>query len=112
MDVLIENGRVLTPDGFEDVSVAIEDGVIASVGSTVNSTRQRIDARGAYVLPGLIDIHGDAFERQLMPRPGVHFPLDIALMETDKQLVANGITTAYHGVTLSWEPPSQRRCLS
>lgn len=48
MDVLIENGRVLTPDGFEDVSVAIEDGVIASVGSTVNSTRQRIDARGAY----------------------------------------------------------------
>src|SRR5262249_3363872 len=26
------------------------------------------------------------------------------LLETDRQLLANGITTAYHGVTLSWEP--------
>jgi len=104
MDVLIENGRVLAPDGFVDGNVAIEGGVITSVGSSLSSARRRIDARGAYVLPGLIDIHGDAFERQLMPRPGVHFPLDIALMETDKQLITNGITTAYHGVTLSWEP--------
>ena len=54
--------------------------------------------------PAIVDIHGDAFERQLMPRPGVHFGHDMALAETDKQLIANGITTAYHGVTLSWEP--------
>jgi alpha-D-ribose 1-methylphosphonate 5-triphosphate diphosphatase len=27
-----------------------------------------------------------------------------ALLETDRQLLSNGITTAYHGVTLSWEP--------
>jgi alpha-D-ribose 1-methylphosphonate 5-triphosphate diphosphatase len=25
-------------------------------------------------------------------------------MDTDRQLVANGITTAYHGITVSWEP--------
>ena len=29
---------------------------------------------------------------------------DIALLETDRQLLTNGVTTAYHGVTLSWEP--------
>ena len=28
----------------------------------------------------------------------------MALLETDQQLVANGITTAYHGLTVSWEP--------
>ncbi len=104
MDLLIENGRVLTPDGFVETDVAIEDGKISGVGAPSNGSRQRIDASGALVLPGAIDIHGDAFERQLMPRPGVHFPHDIALLETDKQLIANGITTAYHGVTLSWEP--------
>ena len=104
MDLLIENGRVLTPDGFVETNVAIEDEKISVVGSASNGARQRIDASGALVLPGAIDIHGDAFERQLMPRPGVHFPHDIALLETDKQLIANGITTAYHGVTLSWEP--------
>jgi alpha-D-ribose 1-methylphosphonate 5-triphosphate diphosphatase len=56
------------------------------------------------VLPGIIDIHGDAFERQIQPRPGVEFPIDLALAETERQLLANGITTAFHGVTLSWEP--------
>jgi alpha-D-ribose 1-methylphosphonate 5-triphosphate diphosphatase len=39
-----------------------------------------------------------------MPRPGLHFPFVPALVETDRQLLANGITTAYHGLTLSWEP--------
>ena len=62
------------------------------------------DAGGYLVLPGIVDLHGDAFERQLMPRPGVHFAPVPALLETDRQLLANGITTAYHGVTLSWEP--------
>ena len=56
------------------------------------------------MLPGIVDIHGDAFERQMQPRPGVGFPPDVALHDTEAQLLANGITTAFHGVTLSWEP--------
>ena len=62
------------------------------------------DASGLLVLPGIVDLHGDAFERQLQPRPGVDFPADLALRDTESQLLANGITTAFHGVTLSWEP--------
>jgi alpha-D-ribose 1-methylphosphonate 5-triphosphate diphosphatase len=30
--------------------------------------------------------------------------MDLAVAETEAQLLANGITTAFHGVTLSWEP--------
>ena len=56
------------------------------------------------MLPGIVDIHGDAFERQMMPRPGVDFPIDVALLDSDRQAVANGITTVFHGVTWSWEP--------
>ena len=59
---------------------------------------------GCLLLPGIVDIHGDAFERQMMPRPGVHVALDIALIDSDRQAVANGITTVFHGVTWSWEP--------
>jgi alpha-D-ribose 1-methylphosphonate 5-triphosphate diphosphatase len=40
----------------------------------------------------------------MMPRPGVHFPVDVALLESDRQAVTNGITTVFHGVTWSWEP--------
>jgi alpha-D-ribose 1-methylphosphonate 5-triphosphate diphosphatase len=60
------------------------------------------------ILPGMIDIHGDAFERQIMPRPNVAFDLGLAMRDTDRQLVANGITTAYHGVTSSWETGLRR----
>ena len=38
-----------------------------------------------------------------MPRPSVTFPYDGALFDVDRQLLANGITTEFHGVTLSWE---------
>jgi len=28
----------------------------------------------------------------------------VALFETDRQLISNGITTAFHGFTISWDP--------
>lgn len=100
----IVNGLVLVPDGgFEETSVGIEGAVIAAVGSS-SSGGPEIDAKGLWVLPGMVDIHGDAFERQMMPRPGVHVDHPIAFMETDRQLISNGITTAFHGITYSWEP--------
>ena len=67
------------------------------------SVAQVFDADGLLVLPGIVDIHGDAFERQIQPRPDTVFAHDIALADTDCQLVANGITTACHGLTYSWE---------
>ena len=70
----------------------------------IRTAEGTIDATGLLVLPGIVDIHGDAFERQMMPRPRVAFPLDIALLESDRQAVSNGITTVFHGVTWSWEP--------
>jgi len=61
------------------------------------------DGTGLLVLPGIVDLHGDAFERQIQPRPDAVFAHDIALADTDRQLVANGITTACHGLAYSWE---------
>jgi alpha-D-ribose 1-methylphosphonate 5-triphosphate diphosphatase len=103
MNISIDGGRVLVGNRFEDTTVRAGDGVIDVVGGAGSGAR-RIDARGLLVLPGVVDIHGDAFERQLMPRPGVHFAIDIALFDTDRQVIANGITTVFHGVTWSWEP--------
>ena len=97
----ITGGRVLAPEGgFERRDLAVADGRIAAGGNG----GEVLDASGLLVLPGIVDIHGDAFERQIMPRPGVHFPLDVALLDTDRQMAANGIATAYHAVTWSWEP--------
>lgn len=97
-----EGATVYLPGEIAETSVTIADGRIAEIGGTVRG--ETIDARGLILAPALIDVHGDAFERQLMPRTGVYFPLDAAVLETDRQLAANGIATAYHAITLSWEP--------
>jgi alpha-D-ribose 1-methylphosphonate 5-triphosphate diphosphatase len=100
----IERGRVLIDGAFADLTVDTgEDGRIAGLDTGAAAARC-IDADGLLVLPGIVDIHGDAFERQMMPRPGVGFPIDIALIDSDRQVLANGITTVFHGVTYSWEP--------
>lgn len=101
MALRIEGGEVLTDDGLRHGSLTLQGGVIAPGN---DGTRLAIDARGLWVLPGIVDLHGDAFERQVQPRPGVAFDPGLALADTEAQLLANGITTAFHAVTLSWEP--------
>jgi alpha-D-ribose 1-methylphosphonate 5-triphosphate diphosphatase len=77
---------------------------IVAVGSDHGRSSSGIDADGLLVLPGIVDLHGDAFERQMMPRPGVDFPIDVALTDSDRQAISNGITTVFHATTWSWEP--------
>ena len=94
--------EVFLPGEIVDTTVTIENGTIVDIGGPVHGTS--IDARGKILAPALVDVHGDAFERQIMPRPGVYFPTETALIDTDRQLAANGIATAYHAITLGWEP--------
>jgi alpha-D-ribose 1-methylphosphonate 5-triphosphate diphosphatase len=106
MDWLIEGGSALLEGEFTDTPVTISNGVFTHSPAPKATS---IDARGLYVLPGIVDIHGDAFEQALMPRPRVPMAPEIALAAVDRQLIANGITTAFHGLTVSWEPGL--RCL-
>lgn len=100
----IRSRRVLLEDGsVAPATVAWVGHSIVSVEGAAPAARA-MDAGDLLVLPGMVDLHGDAFERQVMPRPGVAFDMDVALADTDRQLIANGITTAYHAVTYSFEP--------
>src|SRR5580698_4568355 len=102
--IRVTGGQVLLPgDGLVPTDLRLSDGRIDAIGAATRSGLA-LDASGLLVMPGIVDIHGDAFERQIQPRPGVDFPMELALRDTERQLLANGITTAFHGVTLSWEP--------
>ncbi|MDF3837192.1 alpha-D-ribose 1-methylphosphonate 5-triphosphate diphosphatase [Cupriavidus basilensis] len=92
--------RVLTTGGIAPAAFAFRDGCLAGPAA---ASGPALDAGDLLVLPGIVDIHGDAFERAVMPRPGVSFPYTSALFDVDRQLLAHGITTEFHGVTLSWE---------
>lgn len=106
----VTGGRILAGEGVEREAVLrVEGERIAALSGTAGPGAREVDAAGFLVLPGLVDFHGDAFERQLMPRPGVQFATELALIDTDRQLAANGITTAFHAITLSWEPGLRSR---
>jgi alpha-D-ribose 1-methylphosphonate 5-triphosphate diphosphatase len=100
---VIEGARVMFDDRIETASVRFEGGRITGVDVPRDGAAV-IPAKGRILAPAFVDVHGDAFERQIMPRPGVMVPVETALLETDRQLAANGIATAYHALTLSWEP--------
>jgi len=103
-DILIEGGRALIDGAFPDTSLSIADGRIRETDASDRRGTIELDARDLLVLPGIVDIHGDAFERQVMPRPRVDFPIDVALIDCDRQAIANGLTTVFHAATWSWEP--------
>lgn len=104
-DMVIRGGTVLTADGaLVAADLRVAGGRIAALGGGAADGARVIDATGLLVLPGIVDVHGDAFERQLMPRPGRFFAADVALIDTDRQMLAHGVTTAFHGLTVSWEP--------
>ncbi|MFK7764362.1 MAG: alpha-D-ribose 1-methylphosphonate 5-triphosphate diphosphatase [Roseobacter sp.] len=102
MTFTVQGASVYLPDQIVETNVSVSSGAISEIGGPVRG--DVIDGRGLILAPALIDVHGDAFERQLMPRPNVFFPIDAAVIDTDRQLAANGIATAYHAVTLGWEP--------
>lgn len=98
----ITGRRVLGTAAIGPATLGFHDGSIAQPEQTPASG-PCLDAGDLLVLPGIVDIHGDAFERAVMPRPGVSFPYAGALLDVDRQLLSHGITTEFHGVTLSWE---------
>ncbi|MDH2402081.1 alpha-D-ribose 1-methylphosphonate 5-triphosphate diphosphatase [Bradyrhizobium sp. SSUT18] len=103
-DIFLEGGRTLIGSELVETSLALSGQDIAAVDASRGRARLAIDARNLLVLPGIVDLHGDAFERQMMPRAGVDFPIDIALADSDRQAISNGITTVFHATTCSWEP--------
>jgi alpha-D-ribose 1-methylphosphonate 5-triphosphate diphosphatase len=103
-EIFIETGRALLGGNIVEASLQIAGGTIGEIGSRHGRGSLGIDGRDLLVLPGIVDLHGDAFERQMMPRPGVDFPVDVALIDSDRQAIGNGITTVFHATTWSWEP--------
>jgi len=57
IDLVVRGGTVVAPEGRRRADVAIEGGRIVDVSPEVTGGRSEIDARGLFVLPGLIDVH-------------------------------------------------------
>ena len=93
----LTNATVLRDGSMQDRSVVIENGLISK------GPHPAVDLSGYWVLPGIIDLHGDAFERHIAPRPSAPFPIASGLVSVDREAAANGVTTAWLAQSWSWE---------
>ncbi|MFC0274927.1 allantoinase AllB [Metabacillus herbersteinensis] len=57
-DLIIKGGKVVFRDEVKSVDIAVKDGKISAIAETIdNEAAQIIDAKGQYVMPGMIDTH-------------------------------------------------------
>ncbi|MEL7014363.1 MAG: alpha-D-ribose 1-methylphosphonate 5-triphosphate diphosphatase, partial [Pseudomonadota bacterium] len=94
----LHGAQVLTPYGLSVMPLHLENGHIVET-----CAGRDVDLSGFWVLPGIVDIHGDAFEKHLAPRRGAMKSLDLGLMATEAELASNGITTGVLAQFYSWE---------
>ena len=82
-DLKIINGRVLDGTGAkaQNINIAIKDGLIAEVGDCEGEATRVVDAAGALVTPGFVDVH-------------THYDGQISWDEELKPSVNHGVTTA------------------
>jgi alpha-D-ribose 1-methylphosphonate 5-triphosphate diphosphatase len=92
---------VLADDVLENASLLIEGDRIAAVEPSNTRADRIVDLHGQTLLPGLVDLHCDAIEKEAEPRARVLFPLEFAAAQVDRRNAAAGITTPYHAVSFA-----------
>ncbi|WP_170365448.1 alpha-D-ribose 1-methylphosphonate 5-triphosphate diphosphatase [Ruegeria arenilitoris] len=99
LELTFSGAQVLHPDrGLVSDDLSIADGLIQEGGGA-----PVVDLSGYLVLPGIIDLHGDGFERHIAPRRGAMKQMDEGIRAAEAELAANGITTAVLAQFYSWE---------
>jgi len=101
MKYLINARLILADKILDNASLVIENGKISAINPEVAPDISPIDCANRYVMPGMIDLHADALEKEIEPRPNVHFPLAFAIAQVDKRNAAAGITTPYHSLSFA-----------
>src|ERR1700733_14799984 len=97
-DYVLGGVRAVLPDAIIDnARVVVRDGLIVEVGAVPAGSAADLDGAGLLCVPGLIDVHSDALEKERAPRPGVHLPWDFSVTSLEGKMSAAGITTAFHG---------------
>ncbi len=89
--------RVMTPEGWAETGVTVAGGWLG------DGPAPEVDLSGYDLMPGIVDAHGDGFERHMAPRRGALRERDAGMWAVVQELASCGITTAMLAQFWSWE---------
>ncbi|WP_276358325.1 alpha-D-ribose 1-methylphosphonate 5-triphosphate diphosphatase [Cohnella caldifontis] len=102
--LIVKGGLAVLPHEVIEADIIAERGRMAAIGPGFAEEAKPgdtvVDASGQWVLPGLVDIHCDAIEKETEPRPNTLFPMEMAFLQFEKKLAGHGITTMLHSLSL------------
>jgi alpha-D-ribose 1-methylphosphonate 5-triphosphate diphosphatase len=98
VETVLTHARLVLPDAVVSGSIVLRDGCIAEIQPGATAVGDDLD--GDYLLPGLIDVHTDNLERQVLPRSNARWPSRSALFAHDAQCAAAGVTTVLDALCL------------
>lgn len=112
-ELVIVNGRIVTEDDvLEGWTITVRGDRIAEISPETHSRDRAqpggdapraatiLDAGGAYVMPGFIDVHADYIEHMAAPRPTSVMDFTLALRESERELITHGVTTMFHSLAI------------
>ena len=98
METVLTNARVVTSDEEFNGTVVLKGGLIASIEQGQSQVSGAKDLDGNYLIPGLVDLHTDALEKQMMPRPNVSWNPIAATIAHDALTTTSAITTVFESL--------------
>ncbi len=117
MVTIFHNVRICTPDTIlENHELWLQDGKIEAIVAAGGfgqraevddaghlprpASAKVVDCQGMLAMPGMIDIHSDMIEGVISPRRGATMDYRFALLQAERELISEGITTMFHSISL------------
>lgn len=99
-EVTLTHARLVLHDEVIEGTVVLRGAVIAEVQPGRAHHPGARDCAGDLLMPGIVDVHTDNLERQVLPRTGARWPSRSAFLAHDAQCAAAGVTTVLDALCL------------
>ncbi|UTJ05089.1 alpha-D-ribose 1-methylphosphonate 5-triphosphate diphosphatase [Arcobacter roscoffensis] len=107
METILRSKNVLINEEFVPADVVIKGEFIERIDE-YEKNEVAVDLGDKKIAPGIVDLHSDAIEKEIEPRHGATFPVELAVAELDKKLSMAGVTTMFHAIGFEENPKKKR----
>src|SRR5258708_31335492 len=99
-ETIFTNAVLVMPDEVLLGTLTMRGDTITGIAAGRSAVPGAIDLDGDYLIPGVVDVHTDNLERQVLPRSLARWPSRSAMVAHDAQCAAARVTTILDSLCL------------